>query len=169
MQRLLPWQLPGNRLGQWCGPQGPSTTILLAFGPEPVAPARAYSDENPTFSVVPLPVFGHGKATVPHNLTDFFYRQVRYLSEDVRRGRSGTVYAYFEVSETGTVEQRRIVGTVSPTLDAEVLRVLARLPSALAPPRYQGRPARVSYVLPISFKVLQISILQITKHRAGQR
>lgn len=154
VQRLLPWQLPSQpqRQGQWYGSQGPGVTIALPFGPEPAAPARAYSDENPTFSVVPLPTFASRKTVVPFNLIEFFYRQVQYPYEDLRRGRGGTVFAYFEVSETGKVEQRRIVGTVSPTLDAEVLRVLQRLPSALTPPRYQGRPTRVSYVLPMSFR-----------------
>lgn len=152
VQRLLPWEVPPQVRGQWYGPQGPGVTVKLPFGPEPAAPARAYADENPTFSVVPLPVFASRKTVVPFNLIEFFYRQMQYPYEDLRRGRGGTVFAYFEVSETGKVEQRRIVGTVSPTLDAEVLRVLLRLPSALTPPYYQGRPTRVSYVLPMSFR-----------------
>ncbi|MDJ0366812.1 energy transducer TonB [Hymenobacter sp. H14-R3] len=151
VQRLLPWQLPNRQPGQVYGAQGPGVTIVLNFGPEPSPAVRAYADENPTFSVVPLPVFARSKGTVPRNLAEFFNRQIRYPYEDLRRRRGGTVFAYFEVSEQGTVEQRRIVGTVSPTLDAEVLRVLQRLPSALTPPRYQGRPTRVSYVLPMSF------------------
>jgi TonB family protein len=81
------------------------------------------------------------------------YAQIRYPAEDFRRQRQGTVYAYFEVSETGRVEQRRIVGTLSPTFDAEVLRVLNRLPSALTPPCQQGRPVRVGYVLPLHFRL----------------
>ncbi|WP_223651918.1 energy transducer TonB [Hymenobacter psoromatis] len=154
VQHLLPWQLPSQPLGQWYGPQGPGVTVALPFGSEPATPARAYADENPTFSVVPLLVYGSRKTVVPFNLLEFFYRQVQYPVEDLRSKRSGTVYAYFEVSETGTVEQRRIVGTVSPTLDAEVLRVLRRLPSALTPPRYHGQPTRVGYVLPMSFRSL---------------
>jgi protein TonB len=152
VQRLLPWEVPSQPRGQWYGAQGPGVTVTLPFGPEPAVSARAYSDENPTFSVVPLPVFASRKTVVPFNLIEFFYRQIHYPYEDLRRGRGGTVFAYFEVSETGKVEQRRIVGTVSPTLDAEVLRVLQRLPSALTPPRYQGRPTRVGYVLPMSFR-----------------
>lgn len=80
--------------------------------------------------------------------------QVRYPAEDIRQRRQGVVYAYLEVSETGAVEQRRSVGSVSPTLDAEVLRVLATLPNALTPPRLHGQPGRAGYVLPFTFKVL---------------
>jgi protein TonB len=152
VQHLQPWQVPARQPGQWYGQQGPGVTIALDFGAEPSPAVRAYADENPTFSVVALPVFASHKTVVPFNLIEFFYRQVRYPYEDLRRGRGGTVFAYFEVNESGTVEHRRIVGTVSPTLDAEVLRVLRRLPSALTAPHYQGRPTRVSYVLPISFR-----------------
>jgi protein TonB len=151
VQLLLPWQLPASPAGQSGGP-APSVTVPLDFGPAPPATALAYSDENPTFAVAPLPVQGRSKGVVPSNFQEFLGRQLRYPAEDLRRGRQGTVFAYFEVSERGTVEQRRIVGTVSPTLDAEVLRVLQTLPSALTPPRHQGRPVRVFYVMPLSFR-----------------
>jgi len=150
VQQLRPWQM-----GQWVrsGLPNPHTsvTLPLVFGPEPTPPALAYGDELPTFSVVPLPVLGRSKGTVPGSLAEFIGRQVRYPPEDQLRRRQGTVFAYFEVSETGKLENQSIIGTVSPTLDAEMLRVLRRLPSALTPPRYQGRPARVFYVVPMSF------------------
>jgi len=152
VQLLHPWLLPATLVDQ--GPGGEvAVTIPLDFGPAPAPTVLAYSDENPTFSVVPLPRFGYSKGVVPSSLQGFMYRQIRYPSEDVRLGRQGTVYAYFEVNETGRVEQRRIVGTLSPTFDAEVLRVLRRLPSALTPPRQQGRPVRVGYVLPLYFRL----------------
>lgn len=152
VQRLHPWLLPSGLAER--GPGGEvSVTIPLDFGPAPTPTVLAYSDVNPTFSVVPLPRFGYSRGAVPRSLQDFMYAQIRYPEEDFRRQRQGTVYAYFEVSETGRVEQRRIVGTLSPTFDAEVLRVLNRLPSALTPPRQQGRPVRVGYVLPLHFRL----------------
>lgn len=78
---------------------------------------------------------------------------MRYPAKDLRNQVQGVVYAYFEVSETGAVEQRRIVGTVSPTFDAEVLRVLQTLPDARTPPRQAGYPVRVAYVLPLNFRI----------------
>jgi len=152
VQLLHPWLLPATLVDQ--GPGGEvAVTIPLDFGPAPTPTVLAYSDENPTFSVVPLPRLGYSKGIVPSNLQSFFYGQIRYPTDDLRLGRQGTIYAYFEVSETGRVEQRRIVGTLSPTFDAEVLRVLRRLPSALTPPRQQGRPVRVGYVLPLYFRL----------------
>jgi protein TonB len=122
-----------------------TVTLPLTFGPADAGAALNYSDENPTFPATPDDRrFG---------VTGFVQKRVRYPAQDLRSNVQGTVYAYFEVSETGAVEQRRIVGTLSPTLDAEVLRALALLPNALTPPRQAGRPVRVSYVLPFNFKI----------------
>ncbi len=152
MQQLLPWQVPRLVPSPLPSPAS-SVTLPLDFGPQPQPVARAYGDELPTFSVVPIAVPGRSRGVVPRSLVEFVGRQVRYPADDLRRGRQGTVFAYFEVSETGRVEQRRIIGSVSPALDAGVLRVLLLLPSALTPPRYQGQPARVFYVLPMSFRI----------------
>ena len=65
----------------------------------------------------------------------------------------GTVYLYYEVSETGAIEQRRVVGSLSPSTDAEALRSLRSLPNATTPPRHQGRPVRVAYIAPINLSI----------------
>ncbi|MDJ0366813.1 energy transducer TonB [Hymenobacter sp. H14-R3] len=123
-----------------------TVTLPLPFGPADGSVALDYSDENPTFPATPDDRrFG---------VAGFVQKRVRYPVQDMRNRVEGIVYAYFEVSETGVVEQRRIVGSVSPTLDAEVLRALALLPNALTPPRQAGRPVRVGYVLPFNFKML---------------
>lgn len=144
-----------QRLGTWYLPTGPnqsgkgnSFTIPLALGSAPRPMPLLYCDEHPTF---PLPA-GRTKRNTP-NAMSFVLMQVRYPVEDLRNKVQGKVYAYFEVSETGAVEQRRIAGSVSPTLDAEALRVLQILPNALTPPRYQGKPVRVAYVLPVNFTI----------------
>jgi protein TonB len=143
-QRLVPWQ-PGPGAPDQYKATLNTVTLPLTFGPTPAAPALLYSDENPTFPA--------GRGDQHFGVTGFLQKQIRYPAEDLRNNVQGVVYAYFEVSETGAVEQRRIVGTVSPTLDAEVLRVLQLLPDARTPPRLAGRPVRVAYVLPLNFKI----------------
>lgn len=143
-QRLPTWQ-PGTAT-----PGQPKTAINyiilpLTFGPATTPLALVYSDENPTF-----PAVGDRR----YGIMGFLQRQVRYPVEDLRNRVQGTVYAYFEVSETGAIEQRRIVGSVSPSLDAEVMRALQSLPNALTPPRLAGQPVRVGYVVPMSFKMM---------------
>lgn len=146
LRQLPAWQ-PGQAVN---GPRQPLPLVLpLTFGG--AGAPFSYSDENPLF---PLPAPRDARyLTFPYPLLDFTQRQVRYPAADLRAQVQGTVYAYFEVSETGVLEQLRIAGSVSPTLDAEVLRVLQTIPSAQVPPRQQGRPVRVAYVLPFNFHI----------------
>jgi protein TonB len=123
-----------------------SIILPLPFGTGPVP--LVYSDENPAFPAA-LP----GSPTRDTSVLDFLQRQFRYPVEDLRNQVQGKVYLYFEVSETGAVEQRRIAGSLSRTIDAEVMRVLQLLPNALTPPRYQGQAVRVAYVMPITLSI----------------
>jgi protein TonB len=143
-QRLPAWQ-PGTGMPGQSKAAANFVTLPLTFGPTTGPLALVYSDENPTFPAMGDRRFG---------IMGFLQRQVRYPAEDLRNRVQGTVYGYFEVSETGAIEQRRIVGSVSPTLDAEVLHALQLLPNALTPPRLGGRPVRVGYVVPMAFKSL---------------
>jgi protein TonB len=128
-----------------------SLTIPLTFGSATLSAALLYSEEYPVF---PLPAVTNRLSYHPLGyIIDYLSRQVRYPADDLRSRTEGIVYAYFEVSETGVVEQRGIAGSVSPTLDAEVLRVLNKLPNATTPPQQHGQPVRVAYVLPMNFSI----------------
>ena len=124
-------------------------TLLLPFGMPPEAMPLAYSDELPTF-----PIPGGQTGNPLSSVITYVQRNVRYPAEDLRNGRQGTVYAYFEVSETGTIHHAQIVGSLSPSLDAEVLRVVKQLPAARTAPFLRGQPVRVYYVLPIEFHIM---------------
>ena len=58
-----------------------------------------------------------------------------------------------KVVENGEIEHPRILGTAGQALDAEVLRMVEKLPAATTPPQLQGRPVRVFYTLPVAFKI----------------
>lgn len=128
-----------------------SLIIPLTFGSGKASTALLYSEKYPVF---PLPATNGRLNYHPLGyVIDFLSRQVRYPADDLRSRTQGVVYAYFEVSETGAVEQRAIAGSVSPSLDAEVLRVLSTLPDATIPPQQQEKPVRVAYVLPLHFTI----------------
>ena len=150
VRRLPPWQLTREANGR--RPAEAFVTIPLRFGPALANEPLVFSDIDPTFSVLPVQL-GRYTRRVPRTVWDFINWQMQYPYEALVRGQQGTVYAYFEVDELGHVRQRRIVGTAKPMLDAEVLRVLRRLPNALSPPLYQGRAVCVSYVFPIQFSL----------------
>lgn len=151
VQRQPRWQ-PGPPVASSGPPAAWLTepTLLLVFGGASAgAVPLAYSDEYPTF-----PAFGgRDYGSWQQNLRAFLQKQIRYPAEALRSQQQGTVYAYFEVSETGAVENRHVVGSVSAALDTEVERVLGDLPPARTPPRQQGQPVRVYYVLPLAFKI----------------
>lgn len=150
VRHLPPWQLAREAGGQL--PAGAFVTIPLRFGPAAADEPLVFSDVDPTFSVLPVQLDRYTRRT-PRTVWDFISWQMDYPYEARMRGQQGTVYAYFEVNELGQVCQRRIVGTAQPMLDAEVLRVLRRLPNALSPPLYQGHAVCVSYVFPIRFSL----------------
>ena len=78
-----------------------------------------------------------------------------YPVEALRARERGTVYAGFEVTESGAIAHPEILGSVGRSLDAGVLRALAALPAALpaatASAQLRGQPVRVRYVLPLKF------------------
>lgn len=146
----LPAQLGQWQLGTGTSRAQPANSIVLPldFGPLPTPLPLPYSDENPAFFSL-----AGKKNTPPMSALDFLQRQFRYPAEDLRNQVQGTAFGYYEVSETGAVENRRIVSGLSPSIDAELLRVLNTLPDALTPPRQQGRPVRVAYVMPVNLRI----------------
>ena len=147
LSQLPPWQLdpdPANKVA-------PTVILPLTFGPVGAPLPLLYSDEKPVFPFATNPRVPRGAANAA---IDYIQRNFRYPAQDLRNGVQGTVYLYYEVSETGAIEQRRVVGSLSYSIDAEALRVLQTLPNATTPPRYQGRPVRVAYVAPINLRIM---------------
>jgi periplasmic protein TonB len=87
-------------------------------------------------------------------LVHYVQMQVRYPAEALRYQQEGRVFASFEIAETGALENVEILGTAGRVLDAEVLRIVQRLPAAGSPAMLKGRPVRAHYVLPITFKIM---------------
>ena len=137
--------------------QNPKMALVLEFAPSSIASrAYAYSDQNPVLSAPVVPGRGHSRPTPIYstpNLIGQIQRQTRYPGKALREMQMGVVYVAFEVAENGAIERPEVLGTVSPELDSETLLVVSSLPAATAPALLQGRPVRVAYVLPITFKI----------------
>ncbi|WP_157780944.1 energy transducer TonB [Hymenobacter sedentarius] len=118
----------------------------------------AYADTNPVFpdavALVPVSQTLSALDYSSHSLQHYIQRSTRYPAAALRQGQQGVVYAYFEVAETGAIEHTEIVGTAGDALDNEVLRALKTLPAATKPAMLQGRPVRVFYVVPLTFKMM---------------
>lgn len=167
----LAWQ-PGTP-----DPDFPPSTdapkVLLALDFTATAPATrpySYADQNPIFAgmadqlrarkmkyydeLLANPAKVAKYTSSLSGLAAFVQMQTRYPVEALRNQEQGTVYAYFEVAESGAIEQAEILGTAGRALDAEVLRIIQQLPTATTPAMLQGRPVRVYYVLPITWKII---------------
>ena len=153
-------------------PASEPSKISLVFDFTAGAPASLpyhYADQNPIFASLPELLRARGKYygekvfNDPTKLAAFISSTeglattvqglVLYPSEALRSQQQGTVYAYFEVAESGAIEQAAILGTAGRALDAEVLRVVRKLPAATTPALLRGQPVRVSYALPVRFVI----------------
>jgi TonB family protein len=152
VQRLPNWQ-PATPSADPAG-TGPNTILLpFTFGP-PVAEPLSYTDESPTLpGNYAAATTGGSSSSFAMGLLSALQRRLVYPAAALRSREQGTVYAYFEISETGAIEQQRIIGSAGPALDAEVLRLIQTIPSALTPPRYKGQPVRAAYTLPFTFRM----------------
>ena len=86
------------------------------------------------------------------NIFDYLAQHVRYPEEAEKNGIGGMVYVQFVIDTTGKVVEPKVIKSVSPELDTEALRVVSEMP-AWKPGMQRGKPVRVSFTLPVIFKL----------------
>lgn len=85
------------------------------------------------------------------SLLTFIRKNLKYPAEDKENGVSGTVLAEFVVEKDGSVSNIKIVVSLSPACDAEVVRVLSLMPQ-WKPSTIKGKPIRVYFNIPVRFE-----------------
>ncbi|MBC6697427.1 energy transducer TonB [Hymenobacter puniceus] len=80
------------------------------------------------------------------SLTAYLKRNLHYPDSTPDEGK---VFISFVITKTGHIAQAKVLKGVTPTLDAEALRVVRQMPRWIQPPRQH--PIEVSYTLPITF------------------
>lgn len=149
--------------------QVPKLGLALSFESSLAARPYEYADQNPIFATMGTVLQSrHSRyfdriladpaqlaqfQSSPRGLVAMIQLLVMYPPEALRGRQQGTVYGYFEVAENGTIEHPEILGSAGRALDAEVLRAMSKLPAATTPAQLQGRPTRVSYIVPINFRI----------------
>ena len=129
-------------------------SLVLDFITPPTTQAYEYSDQNPVFGTLIQLLPERQRSFMQKTAADLVKRaqfqssiwglmrfcqvQVMYPPEALRAHEQGTVFASFEVTESGTIEYPEILGSTGRSLNAEVLRVLALLPVATAPAQLHG-------------------------------
>ena len=119
--------------------------LVLAF------PAEAQEkDQKPdVLSMVDeMPEYPGGQEA----LRTWLAENITYPEEAKNDSIQGIVYVTFIVDEQGKVTDSKLARGASPALDKEALRVVNAMP-AWKPGKHKGKEVKVSYTVPISFKL----------------
>ena len=109
---------------------------------------------SPDCPIVPTDSIGRAaqKRCAEYAMLDYIYRAVRYPMSARRKGIQGKTVIAFVVEEDGSITEAQTLAFVSESLDREALRVVNAMPP-WRPGRLNGEPVRVSFILPIQFKL----------------
>jgi protein TonB len=120
------------------------------------------SDEIISFAVIEKKAIYPGCENEPNedarfqcmnlSLQKFFSKNVVYPEQAKTLGVQGKVFVSFVIEKDGKVGNVQVARGVDPSLDAAAVAVVKKLPK-MTPAQNSGRPARMSYTIPISFKL----------------
>lgn len=125
--------------------------------PDTYIPFVTFSDpiENPdpgdeTFTKVEdMPTFRGKEAGY---FREWIYKNLTYPQKAIDNQIQGTVYISFVINKDGAVSDIEIVRGVHALLDNETVRVISSSPP-WEPGRQWGKPVRVKFIFPLSFKL----------------
>ena len=107
------------------------------------------TDGKDTIVIVdPMPEFKGGK----EKLVEYMSNNVKYPKTALKDKVEGKVLVSFIVASDGTIEDTKILKGIRQDLDNEALRVIKKMPKWL-PGKQHGKAIRVSYSLPINFRL----------------
>lgn len=110
------------------------------FPPRPVEPVVDTPDEQAEFD-------GGQQA-----LMTWLSQNMQYPQEAVDADAQGRVLVGFIVNKDGSIDEVKVVKSIHPALDAEAVRVVKSMPK-WKPGKKDGKSVRVSYTLPMTFKL----------------
>lgn len=95
-----------------------------------------------------MPEFPGGTA----KMMDYLSKNIKYPEEAKEKGISGRVFLSFVIEKDGAVSNVKVAKGIGKECDDEALRVVKAMPK-WKPGLMKGKPVRVSYMLPIFFKL----------------
>jgi TonB family protein len=106
-------------------------------------------DKNGVYQIVEeMPQYPGGEDA----LMDYVSKNVVYPSEAQEKGISGRVFVSFIVEKDGSVSNVDVKRGIGGGCDEEAVRVIKAMPK-WKPGKMKGKPVRVSYMMPITFKL----------------
>ena len=120
----------------------PQTIVIVGDKNEPD------NEEEPYTAVEQMPQFPGGTS----ELMKYISANLRYPEDAKRDKTEGRVIARFTVKKDGSIGDVNIVRSVSPSLDAEAVRVLSGMPK-WEPGMQNGKAVPTLYTVPVIFKI----------------
>ena len=87
-----------------------------------------------------------------NKLTDYLAKNIKYPQMARESGIQGRVFVNFVVEPDGSVSNVNVMRSLGGGCDEEAVRVVKNMPK-WKPGKQRGKPVRVSYILPIQFKL----------------
>lgn len=112
------------------------------------ADEESVKDDIPLVLVQIMPEFPGGISA----LQAFLAKNIDFPATAVQTGIQGTVYVYFVVERDGKVSNIKTLRGINDDCDKEAERVISMLPT-WKPGSQQGKPVRVSFTIPVIFKL----------------
>jgi protein TonB len=85
-------------------------------------------------------------------MLSYIQQNLKYPEGAKEQEIQGRVIVQFTIEKDGTVSDVNVVKSVDPLVDAEVVRIVSNMP-AWKPGMHEGKPVRVSYSIPIRFRL----------------
>jgi len=131
-----------------CGKNKNSVSVSTELAPPPPPPPAPVAD-SVYVNVDALPVFKDGEP----GILNFIKNNTKYPEDARLKGTQGKVIVRFVVEKDCSISEVGVVEGVSPSLDAEAVRVVSSLPKFEKPALKNGEPVRVHYMIPILYNM----------------
>ena len=122
--------------------------ILFTINTTAMAQNKKTSNDKVFEKVEDMPEFPGGEQA----MMDFVGKNVQYPKEAMEKEISGRVLVGFIVEKDGSVNEVKIVRGIGGGCDEEAVRVVKAMPK-WKPGKEKGKPVRVSYMMPFTFKL----------------
>ena len=133
-----PLCLPGFHLG-----------MAAKDDPTPEGGSVKGENEDEVFTMVEvMPKFPGGQA----GLFQYLARSIKYPVIAQKSKEQGRVIIQMVISKDGSLSNIKVLRSVSPSLDAEAVRVVGNMPK-WEPGMQKGQPVSVKYTIPIVFRL----------------
>lgn len=125
--------------------------VVVGYGPkeDPSAVGIKANDAEPVFKVVEtMPKFPGGVKGVMQYLA----KHIKYPTYAQKNKEEGQVILKMVIGKDGSLSNISVLRSVSPSLDAEAIRVVSNMPK-WEPGQQRGQAVAVEYTLPITFRL----------------